>query len=201
MVNRGMRSYLGILLLVMVAVFIAGNVQADEKQYYVGVGGTYMFPNFDYGDTVDWDSYAWGLNAKIGYRLARTLYIQMDVDYVLPIDGVLKANESIGGDVEILTGIVSLKGYFPQFTIIKPYVIAGAGIMHYNVDYNAAARASGFQLPDDDETSFCFKVGGGVDFFINDSVSFGIEGNYTGGMEDVDEVEYINIGAGLNFYF
>lgn len=205
MVNRGMRPFLAILLLVMATVFFTGNVQADEKQYYVGVGGTYLFPNFDYEDVVDWDSHAWGVNTKFGYRLARTLYIQIDADYIFPIDGALKLNQSIGGDVEILTGIVSLKGYFPRFTIIKPYVIAGAGIMHYNVDFNtaahAAANANGFQLPDDEETSLCFKVGGGVDFLINDSISFGIEGNYTGGMEEVDEVEYINIGAGFNFYF
>lgn len=201
MVNRRMRPILAILLLVIAALFFAGNVQADEKQYYVGIGGTYMFPNFDYEDVVDWDNHAWGANAKFGYRLARTLYIQMDVDYVFPIDGILKSDESVGGDVEILTGIVSLKGYFPRFTIIRPYVIAGAGIMHYNVDYNDGARAADLSLPDDEETSLCFKVGGGVDFFITDFLSFGIEGNYTGGLEEVDEVRYIHVGAGINFYF
>ena len=105
MVNREMRPFLAILLFVLVTLFFAGSVLAEEKQYYVGIGGSYMFPNFDYEDVVDWDSYAWGINAKFGYRLARTLYLQMDVDYVLPIDGVLKSDDSVGGDVEILSGL------------------------------------------------------------------------------------------------
>jgi opacity protein-like surface antigen len=185
----------------MATAIFTGTAQAEEKQFYVGIGGSYMFPNFDYDDVVDWDSDAWGANAKFGYRLAHTLYLQADVDYFFPIDGVLKTDASNGGEVEIFTGMISLKGYFPQFTVIRPFVIAGAGIMHYNVDYNAAAQSSGFPLPEDYETDLCFKIGGGVDFFINDVVSFGIEGNYTRGVEDVDEVEYIHLGAGVNVYF
>jgi opacity protein-like surface antigen len=201
MFHRGMRPFLAILLLIMAAAIVAGTAQADEKQFYVGIGGSYMFPNFDYDEVVDWDSDAWGANAKFGYRLAHTLYLQADVDYFFPIDGVLKTDASIGGEVEIFTGMISLKGYFPQFTVIRPFVIAGAGIMHYKVSYNDAAKTSGFPLPDDNETDLCFKVGGGVDFFINDVVSLGIEGNYTRGVEDVDEVEYIHIGTGVNVYF
>jgi opacity protein-like surface antigen len=196
-----MRPFMAILLLIMATAIFTDTARADEKQFYVGIGGSYMFPNFDYDDVVDWDSDAWGANAKFGYRLAHTLYLQADVDYFFPIDGVLKTDASNGGEVEIFTGMISLKGYFPQFTVIRPFVIAGAGIMHYKVDYNAAAQAAGFPLPDDSKTDLCFKIGGGVDFFINDVVSFGIEGNYTRGVEDVDEVEYIHLGAGVNVYF
>jgi opacity protein-like surface antigen len=196
-----MRVAVGIVLLVICTAFFSGTVLAEEKQFYVGVGGSYIFPNLAYEDAVDWDSYAWGVNAKFGYRLARTLYLQLDVDYIIPIDGALKIDTTIGGDVEMFTGMVSLKGYFPQFTVIRPYVIAGAGVMHYNVDYNEAAKSSGFPLPDDNETDLCFKVGGGVDFSVSDAVSFGIEGNYTGGLEQVEDVEYIQVGAGIAFHF
>ncbi|MGD8703802.1 MAG: outer membrane beta-barrel protein [Desulfosarcina sp.] len=192
---------IGLFVIMIPTIFIVNLANAEEKQYYVGVGGSYIFTNFSYGDVVDWDSYTWGGNAKLGYRLARTLYLQLDADYVSKVDGVLKSDPSVGGDVEVFTGILSLKGYFPNFTIIRPFVIAGAGIMHYNVDYNDTAQSAGFPLPDDKETDLCFKVGGGVDFFINDIVSLGIEGNYTGGLEEVKDVKYINVSAGINFYF
>jgi len=47
----------------------------------------------------------------------------------------------------------------------------------------------------------CLKIGGGVDVFINQSFSIGLEGNYTAGREKVDAVEYWNFILGAAYYF
>ncbi len=114
---------------------------------------------------------------------------------------LLKTDSAVGGDVDVYTGIFSLKGYFPNFVQIKPFVIAGAGVMHYNADLDEAASASGYFLDDDKETHICFKVGGGVDVFIVDAFSIGLEGNYTAGLEDVSEVNYYNFILGAAYHF
>ena len=201
MFNRGLRPFITIFLVVICTVFFTGVVDAEEKQFYLGVGGSYQLTNFENDDVVDWDSSAWGVNANFGYRLARTLYLQIDVDYIPGIEGALKTDNAVGGDVDVYTGIFSLKGYFPNFVQIKPFVIAGAGLMHYNADLDEAARASGYFLDDDNETSICFKVGGGVDVFIVDAFSIGLEGNYTAGIEDVSEVNYYNFILGAAYHF
>ena len=73
--------------------------------------------------------------------------------------------------------------------------------MHYNADLNETARSLGYYLNDDKETHICFKVGGGLDFFINEAFSVGIEGNYTAGIEDVNEVNYYNFILGASYHF
>ncbi len=90
MFNRGLRPFITIFLVVICTVFFTGVVDAEEKQFYLGVGGSYQLTNFENDDVVDWDSSAWGANAKFGYRLARTLYLQIDVDYIPGIEGALK---------------------------------------------------------------------------------------------------------------
>lgn len=201
MSNRAMRPFIIIFLFVLCTSFFINVVSAEEKQFYLGLAGSYQLTNFDNDDVVDWDSDAWGVNAKFGYRLARTLYLQIDVDYIPEIESALKANKAVGGDVDVYTGIFSLKGYFPNFVKVKPFVIAGAGIMHYNASLNETAKSSGYYLEDDKETHICFKVGGGVDFFINEAISIGLEGNYTSGIEDVKEVNYYNFSLGAAYHF
>ena len=63
--------------------------------------------------------------------------------------------------------------------------------MHYDVDLNDKAQSLG--EIGDDETDLCLKIGGGLDVFINQSFSIGLEGNYTAGSEKVKAVEYFNL--------
>lgn len=210
MIDRGMRTLIAGLLLSACIFSFADTANAEEKQFYLGVGGSYQLTNFDGDlkdwdsniiDAVDWDSHAWGVNVKFGYRLARTLYLQIDLDYIPEVEGASSSDNEYTGDVDVYTGIFSLKGYFPNFVKIKPFVIAGAGIMHYKADINETATSSGYYLNDDKETHLCFKVGGGLDFFVTEAFSIGLEGNYTSGIEDVSQIKYYNFILGAAYHF
>jgi len=79
------------------------------------------------------------------------LYLQIDADYIPKVEGTLNGYD---GEGKVLSGMLSLKGYFPVATRLKPYVIVGAGILHYNID-------DPDNLEDDRDTDFCAKIGGG----------------------------------------
>ena len=192
-------SIITIFLLIGCVAFFAKPVKAQEKKYYVGLGANYQWTNYDYADVVDWDESAWGINAKFGYRLTPAVSFQFDVDWIPEVAGALKSDRSLNGDVEVQTGILSFKGYFPTSKPVKPFVIAGAGILHYDVDLNNNAQSLG--EIDDDQLGICFKIGGGLDVFINQSFSIGLEGNYTAGVDKVKEIEYWNFILGAAYYF
>lgn len=191
------RLSITIFLLIGCIVFFANPVKAEEKKFYVGLGGSYQITNLDSEEVVDWDENTWGVNAKFGYRLTPGVSLQLDVDYIPEIEGVYKPDNSVSEEVEVLTGIFSLKGYFPVSKPIKPFVIAGVGIMHYDIDLNDEGISLGYYMDDDDETSLCFKIGGGLDIFINQSVSIGLEANFTAG----EDVEYYNFILGAAYHF
>lgn len=186
-----------IFLLIGCIVFLINPAAAEDKRFYVGLGGSYQITNLDSEDVFDWDDNSWGVNAKFGYRLTPGVSLQFDIDYIPEIEGVYKPDHSVVEEVEVLTGIFSLKGYFPVSKPVKPFVIAGAGILHYDIDLNDEAMSLGYYLDDDDETSLCFKIGGGVDVFINESFSIDLEANYTA----ADDVEYYNFILGAAYHF
>ena len=119
-------------------------------------------------------------------------------------ENLLFLDETINGEteLEIMTFILSGKGHFPVkwYNIITPFVIVGGGFMHADADY----KFSGAGLSIDssaDETDFCAKIGGGFDFFFNESFSVNLEGNYTSGFGDLDGIEYFHFILGGAFRF
>jgi opacity protein-like surface antigen len=198
MLKYSFRSFITISLLIGCLAFFANPANAVEKKYYVGVGGSIQGINFD-DNAVDWDNSTWGINAKFGYRLTPAVSFQLDVDWIPEVEGVLKSNPSLGGEVEVQTAIFSFKGYFPTSKPVKPFIIAGFGILHYDIDPNDNNQT--FVALDDDETDLCLKIGAGVDVFINQSFSVGFEGNYTAGRDQVDAVEYWNLVLGAAYHF
>jgi opacity protein-like surface antigen len=204
MVKLMVRSWLTAVLLSGFIALLANPLHAADKRFYIGLGGSYQITNFDLEDEdrawdeddFDWDSNAWGVNAKFGYWMTRNVAFQFDVDYISRIDWDYKPDDTLSGEVEILTGILSLKGYFPNTTVVRPFVIAGVGILYYDIDFDGRS-----DFTDDDEMSVCFKLGGGLDWFITQAVSIGLEGNYTAGVDDVEGVEYFNFILGAAYHF
>jgi hypothetical protein len=193
------------------------SAHAEQQQFYVGLGANYILPNFEEKEFFDWDNNALGVNANFGYRLSPLLFFQFDLDYIPSVEGIFRPYEPVDLEIGVVTGIVSLKGYFPdlenlQFTYVKPYVIAGVGLMNYEVDVNIDGP-SDVGFTDDNEFSICYKIGLGLDFILNDYVSLGLDGSYVIGPTNadigsyeyvtvnLDDIEYFKFTAGLALHF
>ena len=176
--------------------------QADVKKFYVGAGGSYAIEDFDGGD---FDN-SWGVNAKVGYHLHPLVDIEFDFDYLNEFEDREKF-EFLGMDIEgeadlnIMTYMIALKGYFPISTEkLKLSVVVGGGIMYADLDFKVSVNGS--SISDSyDETELCGKVGLGLDFFATPDISFGIEGNYTLGFNDLEEIRYFNFTLGVAYHF
>ncbi len=165
----------------VVVIFSCTSLYAGQDHighFYVGAGGSYAVENFD--SSADFDN-SWGVNAKIGYHTHPLLDIEFDFDYLSKFEG-----DAV--DLEILTGMIALKGYFPISTEkVKLSAFGGAGLMHADAD--------------GDETDWCGKIGLGLDFFTTQYISIGIEGNCTFGFGDLDDIRYFNFTIGAAYHF
>ena len=199
-----MKKYLFCISLVM-TIFFASFVyaqQAEVKKFYVGAGGSYAIEDFDGGD---FDN-SWGVNAKVGYHLHPLVDIEFDFDYLNEFEDS-EEFEFLGMDIEgeadlnIMTYMIALKGYFPISTEkLKMSVIVGGGIMYADLDLKV--RVNGSSMSDSyDETELCGKIGLGLDFFATQDISFGIEGNYTAGFNDLEDIRYFNFTLGVAYHF
>ena len=199
-----MKKYFFFTALLMVTFFSTSLYaqQADAKKFYVGAGGSYAIEDFDVGD---FDN-SWGVNVKFGYNLHPLLDIEFDFDYLDKFkysDEFEFSGMNIEGnaDLNIMTCMIALKGYFPISTEkVKLSVVVGGGIMYADLDYKVSVNGSSIS-DSHDETELCGKVGLGLDFFASPDISFGIEGNYTLGFNDLEEIRYFNFTLGVAYHF
>jgi opacity protein-like surface antigen len=204
-----MKKHLFFAVLVVVIFYSTSLYAAQDHldHFYVGVGGSYAVEDFD--NSPDYDN-SWGVNAKIGYHTHPLLDIEVDFDYLNNFEysetyKVFGTRFEEEGEVEIFTCMFVLKGYFPISTEkVKLSTVVGAGLMHADLKY----RLSISGLPDetsisgsDDEIDLCAKVGLGLDFFATQDISLGIEGNYTFGFGDLDDIMYFNFTIGAAYHF
>jgi len=154
--------------------------------FYVGLGSSYAVEDFD--NSPDYDN-SWGVNAKVGYHTHPLLDLELNFDY-------LNNFEYNAIDLEILTCMFVLKGYFPISTEkVKLSTIVGAGLMQADLKYGTSISGS------NDEIDLCAKVGLGLDFFATQDISLGIEGNYTFGFGDLDDIRYFHFTIGAAYHF
>ena len=209
-----MKKYFFFTALLMVIFFSTALYaqQADVKKFYVGAGVSYAIEDFgdadfDGGDfdVSDFDN-SWGLNVKVGYNLHPLLDIEFDFDYLDKFEysdefELLGINIEGKADLNIMTYMIALKGYFPISTEkVKLSVVVGGGIMYAEIDSKVRVNGSSISYSYD-ETELCGKIGLGLDFFATPDISFGIEGNYTLGFNDLEEIRYFNFTLGVAYHF
>lgn len=176
---------------------------ADNKKFYIGGGGSYALEDFD--TYSDFDN-TWGINAKAGYRFHERLMVELNFDYLNKFesdDRFTLLGESVESEVEVTvyTFMLALKGYQPvYYEKVMFFAVLGGGVMRADVD--TEVRGPTISKSDsDDEIDGCGKIGFGFDFFPIQNFSAGIEGNYTFGFNDVDEVRYFNFTLGVAYHF
>lgn len=91
----------------------------------------------------------------------------------------------LGGDVSILTGMINAVLGIPIGSMVRPYVGAGIGAAHVNVD--GSITELDFSL-DDSDTVFAAQAFAGIDVGITDNVSIGGRVRYLH-LDDFDLVD------------
>jgi opacity protein-like surface antigen len=183
--------------------FYSTLIFADTNKFYIGGGGSFAYEDFDTDS--DFDN-TWGINAKAGYRFHEYIMCEFNFDYLNNFesdDSFSLFGEKVESEVEVTvyTFMLALKGYVPVYSEnMMFFATLGGGVMRADAD--TTVRGATISRSDsDDEVDGCAKIGFGFDFFPIQNLSAGIEGNYTLGFGDVDDVRYFNITLGVAYHF
>ncbi len=201
------------VLFCIISVFIFTTSASAASGLYVGLNGTFAMQDFDTGDLDSLRSYglnpkyddSWGINGKIGYKVHPLFSVELALEYL----GNFNYNETvrIGGtpvtidsDIDVFTTIVSAKLY-PFQSMIKPYLTFGLGVMHAKIDASASAPGYLTTSASESETDPCGRVGFGVDYFVNKKFSLNLEGAWTSGFNDLNDIRYFSVSGGVAYHF
>jgi opacity protein-like surface antigen len=160
---------------------------ADNNKFYIGGGGSFAYEDFDTDS--DFDN-TWGINAKAGYRFHEYIMFEFNFDYL----------NNFESD-RVYTWMLALKGYAPVYSDnVMFFAVVGGGVLLADIDTKLRGPTIS-ESDSDDEVDGCAKIGFGIDYFPIQNLSAGIEGNYTLGFGDVDDVRYFNFTLGVAYHF
>jgi len=207
-----MREYLSVLVC-LISVFIITTSANAATGLYVGLNGTFAMQDFDTGDlnSLRADGFnpkyddTWGINGKIGYKVHPLFSVELALEYLSKFNynetvRVGGTQVTIDSDIDVFTAIISAKIY-PFQAMIKPYLTFGLGVMHAKIDTSASAPGFLTSSASDSETDPCGRVGFGVDYFVNKNFSLNLEGAWTSGFNDLNDIRYFSVSGGVAFHF
>lgn len=214
---------------VFATVFLSSHATADDAEdpydapgFYVGASGLYTHNFFDaqvsdaiedeFGGDVDVaieDS--WGVNARLGYRVASWFAIEAQYEYVNEFDVEAKI-EGLGIPKQ---KIFTIEGHTltgnARFIVpvwrVQPYMLVGAGYSLYESDVESEAKP--FIGNGGKQDGFAGRAGGGLDFYLTPHIVLNAEVTGLVTTQDfskpdagqIDELWYISAGGGLRYQF
>jgi len=187
-----------------------GQQQPAHKGYF-GVGGSYIAEDVDlasvslYGAVYepDFDDTA-GINVKVGGYITEYLSLEMNFDYLFESSWsetryVYYTPVTCQMSAEVWTLMLAGKLFVAPGSL-RPFLTAGWGLMRLDLDEKISIPGAAISSSDN-ETDMCTKLGVGVDYFIDDNKSLGLEVAYVLGHGDLDEIRYFDYTLGFAYHF
>jgi len=164
-----------------------------RQGFYLGAGGIYAIEDFKKTNSLSFDD-SLGFNLRLGYRLHPHIAIEAEGERTTGFDV-----KQFKGDIETWTATLNSK-FFALTGQVQPYGLLGVGAMNATTDgflifVNSNGRRSR------NETDVVFRYGGGVDFYMTENWVVNIEGSYVDPRGDINPLNYIAVGGGLQYRF
>lgn len=180
----------------LLAIVLAGSAQAQQADYsspgpYVGLGFALGTENFD-DDGLDLDyNPAYGFNVWGGYRFHPNFAGELQLEYLNGFE--LQGLSPLDVSSEIVTFTGNLKAYLLTGRW-QPFALVGVGVNWHELD-------DGFTGVSEDWTDFAARFGGGIDCYLTESISLGVNAAYILPTGDLDGADYISVVAGAQYRF
>jgi len=165
--------------------------------WYAGARGVYTQENFDVNGKAEDD---FGFNLFAGYRLFKGLASDFEFEY---IDAIPVSGSPAGPNFDVRT--FNLSWNFRAYPLawafepasplqrVQPYLAAGVS--------NQWVQLQRLPSGDRDEGNFAGRLGGGLDFYLTESLVLTSNAIYTIGAGDVSDFPYLSIGWGFAYRF
>ncbi|NKB81035.1 MAG: outer membrane beta-barrel protein [Nitrospirales bacterium] len=178
------------LLLIPMFCWAGEPAKYDQSGFYAGVGGLYAIENFD-ANGIDIDN-APGFNFRVGYRLTSHWAVEAMGERVDDFDFRVSG---VNGSVDTWTGTLNGKFFFLTDRF-QPYGLFGLGFMRGHV-----RASSAFGSASATETDLALRFGGGVDSYITEHWLINTEVSYVLPTGDIDDIDYVSLGLGIQYRF
>ncbi len=177
-------------VLFVVSISYAGDY--EKQGLSLGVGGSYIFDNFDTGiNELDFDGSA-GFNAKLGYRVNAHFEGEIDYIYMNGFDGEISGIKA----VELDGYAVTVNGkFYPSAGKVQPFVLAGIGLADLEIRDTIGL---GLSTSDSD---IVFRLGGGLDLYASENAIIFAEASYYLTQGDIEDTDFIPLTVGVKYKF
>jgi len=184
------------IVVALIAIFLAGSVQAQQPDYsasgpYVGIGFGIGFENFD-DDGMDLDiDPAYGFDAWGGYRFHPNFAGEFQIEYLngFEVDNI----DPFEVKAQLVTFTANAKGYLLTGRW-QPFALVGVGMCWQEAWDDFTGESV-------DETAFAARFGGGIDFYLTESIALNVNSAYVLPTGDLDGGDYISLVVGAQFRF
>lgn len=162
-----------------------GAAQADYARSgpYAAALGVGAIETFDHTGPFDFSD-GGGFNIRGGWRFLPRLAAEMQFEYVAGFSDQ-------GIDIDIWNLMWNAKAFLLTDRW-QPYALFGLGVAEANAD------GPGGSIDDHD---FAIRVGGGLDFYVNEHVALTVESAWIKPTDDIKDVNYVTIGGGIQYRF
>jgi len=178
------------------------SMDRPDRIWYVELNGMYVHENMDVDQTtakfsgpisVDFDE-SWGAQLAFGMVLSELISAEAVLEYVAPFEATLGMDGE--SEIDVWSGSLNGKLTCPAWAGVKPYVVAGIGLMkaYEDIDYKGATSTT-------NDLGVSFRGGLGVDVSVRDDISIGLEAAYTTGVGEVEHVKYGTLSFGVAYHF
>lgn len=196
-----MRKTMAAMMLFACMFCAVSNTHAKKKNYYIKIDGLCVIESIDEYQTknkfrghinVDFSN-SWGVQARIGYIFNRYFSTELMCEYIFPFEASLGTTED---KLDVMSFTMNGKFTYPIYKQIIPYVIVGVGPLNAYEDISYKGTNS-----TTNDWGFAIRGGLGVDYYINQNSSIGLESAYVNGLSDINHIKYITISLGIAYHF
>jgi opacity protein-like surface antigen len=201
------------------SVALTADEEVDEDDFarrgwMVGMAGSFAFETFEDDAETDFqhvlgpevslsvDDSA-GLSGRAGYRCHRYFSAEVEVEWIDGFSSDLTqpfVDQLAKVDYEPVVVTTNVKGYFLTGRY-QPFLLIGAGAMTADTKLRDPVGLAFTGLDSESENAFVMRFGGGIDLYATKNVVVSLDIDYVLPFANLDALDYVTIGWGVQYRF
>jgi opacity protein-like surface antigen len=201
------------------SVVLTSDDEVDEADFarrgwMIGVAGSYAFETFEDELETDYQNQlgsevnlsvddSAGFNGRVGYRCHRRFSAEVEVEWLDGFDADLTqpgVDQLANVRFEPVVVTTNVKGFILTGRY-QPFLLLGAGAMTADIRLQDPVGLAFTGLNSDTENAFALRFGGGIDLYATENVVLNVGVDYVLPFGNLDDLDYITIGWGIQYRF
>jgi opacity protein-like surface antigen len=185
-----------------------------RRGWLVGVAGSYAIETFQDDAESDFQKVlgpevnlsvddSFGFNGQVGYRCHRRFSAEVEVEWLDGFDADLTqpgVDQLANVRFEPVVVTTNVKGFILTGRY-QPFLLLGAGAMTADIKLQDPVGLAFTGLNSETENAFALRFGGGIDLYATENVVLNVGVDYVLPFGNLDDLDYITIGWGVQYRF